>query len=577
MACYRHVIAWASLMLWLNAAIGHDICASTSFFLHPNNTICPNRGKVDIFQKFGFPSDAVPVDLSGYVPRLLHEDSVVHHVDSNKAFVKVGSGHEGVVYRAEMKDSRTPIIVKTLRNKNFHQIFHEARILTYLDDVPFVPDVVGLLPTGPSMYNLSIVSEYIKNSSTIGVWFNNSHKVSGCQWLNISYQIAGGLRHINERYVLHNDLHHKNILIQWRGSDPKVYFIDFGDSTFRHGRAVKNFNPYDNIPYRAYLPPEVSYDQSTPASDIYSAGQNIKTIGRLAKKDKLIYLASECMTKDPDSRISVRTLEKDLLELLQKSCPLSTDSFMHRDSHSHQPCSGKHRGFHHLPLPILLLKDFTIYKRPMIFQGWHLAKYNPTKETVVIRTFKTVSFRYIRHCARVSLYLNDTSYVPLFKGVVFMGTQLADMALVQKGVSDSVTLSNVVHDQRAFNEVQRVNLLREVAKALNAFNQRHLGCSRLHTDDILITFINNKPSIKFISLGRMHYGRNPKVKYKLTRKPRLIRRSAHRKSNRIRFSSIIQQLLPEFYDQVNEQSLVNASSRIAMDVNSVSDWMFTSN
>ncbi|XP_046565638.1 uncharacterized protein LOC124274326 [Haliotis rubra] len=575
MEYYRYLVAWASLLLWIYPAIGQDICTSTSFYLHRNNTICPNRGDVNIFQKFGFQPDAVPRDLSGYVPRLLHEDSVVHHVDSNKAFVKVGSGHEGVVYRAEIKDSRTPIIVKTLMNKNFHQIFHEARILTYLDDVPSVPDVVGLLPTGPSMNNLSIVSEYIKNSSTIGVWFNNSHKVSGCQWLNISYQIAGALRHINEKYVLHNDLHHKNILIQWRRSDPKVYFIDFGDSTFRHGRAVKNFNPYDNKSRHVYLPPEVSYDQSTPASDIYSAGQNLQTIGRLAKIDKLIHLAAECMKKDPDSRISVRALEEALLALLQKSCPLSPDISKQRESHAHQPCSGKHRAFHHLSLPILLLKDFTIYKRPMIFQGWHIAKYNPAKETVVIRTFKRVSFRYIRHCARVSLYLNDTSYVPLFKGVVFMGPLLADMALVQKGVSDSVTLSNVVHDRSSFNEVQRVNLLREVAKALIVFNQRHLGCTRLHTDDILINFINNRPSIKFISLGRIHYGRNPKVKYKLTRKPRYIGGRGHRYRSRVRFSSMIQQLLPEFYDHVNEQSSANASSQIAMDINSVSDWMFS--
>ena len=80
---------------------------------------------------------------------------------------------------------------------------------------------------------------------------------------------------MHQRGVLHNDIKADNILIDFNHTGVLVYFIDFGQATFRRGRRLEPpAGCSDCSSYDDYLAPEVRQClPSTPQSDIYSLGK----------------------------------------------------------------------------------------------------------------------------------------------------------------------------------------------------------------------------------------------------------------------------------------------------------------
>jgi RIO-like serine/threonine protein kinase len=58
------------------------------------------------------------------------------------------------------------------------------------------------------------------------------------QQSNISNQLLNHIKKLENKGITHGDLHHRNILVDMSSGKPKVYIIDFGDSTYSNGKVI---------------------------------------------------------------------------------------------------------------------------------------------------------------------------------------------------------------------------------------------------------------------------------------------------------------------------------------------------
>ena len=64
-------------------------------------------------------------------------------------------------------------------------------------------------------------------------------------WLELCYQLAVSLQNMNDKGILHNDIKTDNILVDLKADDVRIYFIDFGQATFRSG-GILHFDEADD-------------------------------------------------------------------------------------------------------------------------------------------------------------------------------------------------------------------------------------------------------------------------------------------------------------------------------------------
>ena len=92
-------------------------------------------------------------------------------------------------------------------------------------------------------------------------------------WLELCYQLAINLEKMHDKGILHNDIKTDNILVELNPNGVRIYFIDFGQATFRSGGVLHFDEGDDSDDTDDYLAPEVrSGLRSSPKSDIYSLG-----------------------------------------------------------------------------------------------------------------------------------------------------------------------------------------------------------------------------------------------------------------------------------------------------------------
>ena len=90
-------------------------------------------------------------------------------------------------------------------------------------------------------------------------------------WLGLCYQLAINLEKMHDKGILHNDIKTDNVLVEKKPNGVRIYFIDFGQATFRSGGILRFDDGDDPDDTDDYLAPEVcSGLRSSPRSDIYS-------------------------------------------------------------------------------------------------------------------------------------------------------------------------------------------------------------------------------------------------------------------------------------------------------------------
>ena len=138
-------------------------------------------------------------------------------------------------------------------------------------------------------------------------------------WLELCHQLAINLENMHDKGILHNDIKTDNILVDLKANDVRIYFIDFGQATFRSG-GVLHFDEGDNSDdTEDYLAPEVcSGLQSSPKSDIYSLGMILADIAD-EFCECLGQLADDMCEQEPAMRPTLEEVTEIIEELIMEN------------------------------------------------------------------------------------------------------------------------------------------------------------------------------------------------------------------------------------------------------------------
>ena len=123
---------------------------------------------------------------------------------------------------------------------------------------------------------------------------------------------------MHDKGILHNDIKTDNILVELKPKDVRIYFIDFGQATFRSG-GILHFDEDDiSDDTEDYLAPEVCNGlQSSPKSDIYSLGIIFADIAD-EFCECLGQLADDMCEQEPTNRPTLEEITDTLEELIME-------------------------------------------------------------------------------------------------------------------------------------------------------------------------------------------------------------------------------------------------------------------
>ncbi|CAE1264270.1 PRKCQ [Acanthosepion pharaonis] len=420
----------------------------------------------DVFFQYNYSYQNIPANLAHIGTQLLDAESVRYFRDYDDEVVFLGKGSFGEVYLAEMVESKQVVAVKLFLDSDYLDIISEVIITQYLSDTGVIPKILGLLPTGPMTSNLSLVQEYV-SGMTLEDHLNEENETTlmPINWLNISLQLAVGLQKIHQKYVLLNDIHEGNVLVE--PPHLRVVYIDMGHATFRSGYKYNNYN--GSLYTYEHLAPELRKSQpGTPASDVYSLGSLLSRISNISRIEELEKLANQCLQTQPEMRPTLSDLVTSLKDLFEKEKhKIERKRVKFQDFSNIKP--NNYPPLIHYNVPILGPDAITDIQNgtsqdddsengeaasndtlvPMyIYLGGTRAKVHigtlvHCKCVVMIRAYENGSFERILEESRILLHLKDTGAVFPFHGLLPTGNMLDEFEIVQSYFVPMVSVANI--------------------------------------------------------------------------------------------------------------------------------------
>ncbi|KAK7503389.1 hypothetical protein BaRGS_00005310 [Batillaria attramentaria] len=305
-----------------------------------------------------------PATLTGaFHTRLLHELDVLHYGDWRAQNWFLGSGAFAEVHLGRLAATGECVAVKRFSDSSVTSIEREIRIHKYMEQfIPNTPRILGLLPSGRSLQNVSLVFEYVANSQTLHDWKTSEAPVSRIQWLSVVLQMAETLEVMHRKCVLHNDLHSDNVLIAMPGEEakfaapstacgfqrldrtdsesdedeveaedegwlsrilsqsgdralPKVTFIDFGHATFRRGKFFSFDYDSESKSFRHLAPEVLENSYTSRAADVFSLGHQLQDVAEAMNCSALAAIAEECLHEEAGLRPHIRSVVHSLRRL----------------------------------------------------------------------------------------------------------------------------------------------------------------------------------------------------------------------------------------------------------------------
>ena len=181
----------------------------------------------------------------------------------------IGEGGMANVYLANDYILERNVAIKVLRGdlsndeKFIRRFKREALSVSNLSH----PNIVEVYDVGEEEGNYYIVMEYIEGK-TLKQQLQKRGALTLTEVLDIMSQLADGLSHAHEAYIIHRDIKPQNIMIQDNGL---IKITDFGIATAINSTQLTQTNSVMGSVH--YLPPEqASGKGSTIKSDIYSLG-----------------------------------------------------------------------------------------------------------------------------------------------------------------------------------------------------------------------------------------------------------------------------------------------------------------
>ncbi|MBN1879092.1 protein kinase [bacterium] len=209
----------------------------------------------------------------------------------------LGKGGMGVVYRAADRELNLAVALKILRPKlsydpDFIEMFKREVTLARMLSHPNIIKIYDLNRMG-NMWFVSM--EYLQGEEVKDVIIREG-KLASEQVQSIGMQILSALSHSHSRNLIHSDVKPQNIFLDEKGH---ATLVDFGIA-----RTMSSHSK-DQIVYGTpgYISPEqITGDQATPRSDIYSLGVSLYEMvtGRVPFEEETMDLILESQLKtDP--------------------------------------------------------------------------------------------------------------------------------------------------------------------------------------------------------------------------------------------------------------------------------------
>lgn len=190
--------------------------------------------------------------------------------DYYEIFNVIGKGHFGEVRQAVDRKTKEYVAIKIIEKEKLQQeeiecIRMEAEILKHCKH----RNVLRLVDNFESYSTIYIALEYLTGGTLTNFLTRQNTVINDGKAKTIIYQIARGLRYLNDLGIMHRDLKPDNIMLSSKDESCVIKIVDFGLAR-TVGSKVKVFDTFGTL---AYVAPEVvskvGYNKEV---DIWSLG-----------------------------------------------------------------------------------------------------------------------------------------------------------------------------------------------------------------------------------------------------------------------------------------------------------------
>ncbi|XP_071174086.1 probable serine/threonine-protein kinase DDB_G0272092 [Mytilus edulis] len=240
------------------------------------------------------------------IPDIRLQDIIFTKVDTRPEEYKcLGTGVTSTVFegRVVINNCFKSVAIKLFKEPfdNLEGISAEAGLLKMLETTGITPKLFGILQRTSEGNHPGIVQELVQNSITLyQLIVGQPHCITKQKWYNIAYQLAFGLKSINEKGILINDLKSDNILVNINTDECRLTFIDMGHASYMHGKRFP-MTTEEAIIYN-HLAPEIKHGEETSeSSEVFALGWIFKNI----PLQELSFISHKCLSSIPLLRPSV--------------------------------------------------------------------------------------------------------------------------------------------------------------------------------------------------------------------------------------------------------------------------------
>ena len=221
--------------------------------------------------------------------------------------VHLGSGVFGCC--SKMFYRGNPVAVKTFHSATAEEVKGEARVMSKFKHANF-PLLIGVCTLSKPYHLVSSFYHVLDKAYTMSSSLKNSSlNLSLVIWLTLINQLAHAISYLHKQGFIHRDIKADNVLISYLNNEYRAILIDFGKcvALTAVGSLVKHFTPEEQKLYKrkhGHIAPEIVCGTSPPshASDVFSFGRVICTVGTYLQCQFLCALGKKCILSDPELR-----------------------------------------------------------------------------------------------------------------------------------------------------------------------------------------------------------------------------------------------------------------------------------
>lgn len=212
--------------------------------------------------------------------------------------LNIGSGTFGECILKRYKRFGIVVLEKQLVQSDIKAVISEAQCMNILTHKS-IPHLLGVqIEHKPYSLVMEFIGDNMESITVHKLLFQSKAKqspLSTNEWILVCTDITEAVEHIHNKGFLHCDLKTNNVLV----SQKRGYVIDFGKACPTSRPSAKKYTSF----YQ-HIAPEVLRGQSvSTASDVFSLGVIIYTVGKTLQNTHVKSLGKQCKDTKPFVRL----------------------------------------------------------------------------------------------------------------------------------------------------------------------------------------------------------------------------------------------------------------------------------